>query len=887
MTGVDHDGLYLNADGTFTTYPEAGANVLVAAPTGSNGFTSVAEDDGFGSGIWTTDLVGDFGANAAPLPNGFDPDSDPLLDPDYTSRFNGTSASAPMVAGVIALMLDANPNLTYRDVQEILVRSARQNAQFESPSSGGLSGEFASQNTWITNQIQPFREVDSFFNPLFIGPITGFFDPIADPNTDGTTFAGFSGIGYAPDTNDGNRQISSQYEPQPPLFANGSGYTVSQGYGIYGEQIGYGHGVIDAELAVKMALQWDILGQDIDPGTERTFTTGVINQGPNTGWAIPAAERGSAPPNGISFVVPGGIGSPGDFIEYYNEFFADDPFAMYTGPGPGSRGESYLDFAVPPSQGIDVEWVEVRLEFDGPAEDLDFMRIFLTSPDGTQSELNHFYGDTAWIDRFSVQPSSAPNAFIDPVGDINTTGGDFLWTYSTNRNWGESTNSTVITHPVTGEPLLQQTLTFDEVTQQFVLGNEPVFRNWELHIENWSNSSYSLPIIEVVWHGKPIGGGSYDPNYAVQGIANAQRVQGFVGIDINGNEQFNYNRYIQTLNGSHSDIATIRTSDIERQLDFNDVNDNGMLDYDQNLMPLETINQEPFAENIVVQARRVFNGVVEANPVAQFLTGADGNYYFDLNVQSDLAFANSIGATFEYEITAIDPLARELLEDTDTPSLITSDPQFTYLAHFKQSWRITPDWFYAPDRDNPLLLGDNPGEIFYDPITKAPAPFTNNSMLDRIPTAVKNINFLLKQDAPAQEFDVTGTVYADLNGNGVFDGDDVGASGVFVYQDVNRNGIADAGEQRVLTDVNGQYTLTIPATHLDTYAVGVIPPTNQWLPTDPGHDGVENVFAGPGSPTQIVNFFLDPPSDAFPDGGVGLGSIHGVVFNDLNADGTR
>src|SRR5205085_5037488 len=35
VTGVDHDGLYINADGTFTNYPVAGASVLVAAPTGS------------------------------------------------------------------------------------------------------------------------------------------------------------------------------------------------------------------------------------------------------------------------------------------------------------------------------------------------------------------------------------------------------------------------------------------------------------------------------------------------------------------------------------------------------------------------------------------------------------------------------------------------------------------------------------------------------------------------------------------------------------------------------------------------------------------------------------------------------------------------------------
>ena len=65
--GVDHDGLYANADGTFTSYPESGPSVLVAAPTGSAGVTSIADDDGYGSGIVTTDLFGDFGLNAALL----------------------------------------------------------------------------------------------------------------------------------------------------------------------------------------------------------------------------------------------------------------------------------------------------------------------------------------------------------------------------------------------------------------------------------------------------------------------------------------------------------------------------------------------------------------------------------------------------------------------------------------------------------------------------------------------------------------------------------------------------------------------------------------------------------------------------------------------------
>ncbi|CAH0279488.1 S8 family serine peptidase [Roseomonas sp. CECT 9278] len=42
----------------------------------------------------------------------------------YTERFGGTSAAAPIVSGVVALMLEANPGLGWRDVQDILAASA-------------------------------------------------------------------------------------------------------------------------------------------------------------------------------------------------------------------------------------------------------------------------------------------------------------------------------------------------------------------------------------------------------------------------------------------------------------------------------------------------------------------------------------------------------------------------------------------------------------------------------------------------------------------------------------------------------------------------------------------------------------------------------------------
>ncbi|OZC12791.1 convertase P-domain protein [Onchocerca flexuosa] len=42
-----------------------------------------------------------------------------------TNAHTGTSASAPLAAGIVALTLEANPKLTWRDMQHIVVRTAR------------------------------------------------------------------------------------------------------------------------------------------------------------------------------------------------------------------------------------------------------------------------------------------------------------------------------------------------------------------------------------------------------------------------------------------------------------------------------------------------------------------------------------------------------------------------------------------------------------------------------------------------------------------------------------------------------------------------------------------------------------------------------------------
>jgi len=104
VTAVDNRGRQ-------SSYAEPGANILVAAPSSGNG-----------AGVVTTDRTGSAGYNVSSSATPGE-----LSDRDYTNDFGGTSSATPLVSGVIALMLEANPNLGWRDVQHILANSARRN----------------------------------------------------------------------------------------------------------------------------------------------------------------------------------------------------------------------------------------------------------------------------------------------------------------------------------------------------------------------------------------------------------------------------------------------------------------------------------------------------------------------------------------------------------------------------------------------------------------------------------------------------------------------------------------------------------------------------------------------------------------------------------------
>jgi kexin len=100
--------------GIKSSYSERGANLWVSAPGGEFCNTHT---------ITTTDRTGAVGDNPPPPSLGYVD----YAELNYTKCMNGTSASTPMVAGVAALMLQANPALGWRDVRVILAKTARQN----------------------------------------------------------------------------------------------------------------------------------------------------------------------------------------------------------------------------------------------------------------------------------------------------------------------------------------------------------------------------------------------------------------------------------------------------------------------------------------------------------------------------------------------------------------------------------------------------------------------------------------------------------------------------------------------------------------------------------------------------------------------------------------
>lgn len=395
---VDYDGKFEDAAvGQTNAYSEGGSNVLVVAPSGTYQI-ELGTSTNRNSGLVTTDLQGDSGANVGPIFN-FEFDNDFFADTDYSSSYGagstvdfdnnpgnggGTEAAAAQVAGIVSLMLEANPRLSNRDVQQILALSARQNDQFS--------------ETWITNQVRdyidpldftpdyaiytvtdamgevftgilPNAELDSFGLPavnqgFFLPggdtislPVPSAYDetagfpqgPFVDGTAGGAVITGSNLpvdpntmvqnnpdplVLFAPESDFGNATAFNLINPALSfdqttalLFENGAGSTVSWGYGRNLEEVTYGHGVADAALAVELAFAWETHDLYLDESI--SLTSGSL------GGTVPIFVQGKADvivDNVLIQTIPGGITDTGVAIntEPYEEFFSRTEIATET-----------------------------------------------------------------------------------------------------------------------------------------------------------------------------------------------------------------------------------------------------------------------------------------------------------------------------------------------------------------------------------------------------------------------------------------------------------------------------------------------------------------------------------------------------------------------------
>ena len=166
----------LNAKGKKASYSTAGSAIWASTPGGEFGFNAAAITQAgyvapaagavyYDPAMLTTDQSGCAkGESVNTPPTGFGPFSyfnwggtyvaGVNANCNYTNGMNGTSSAAPMMTGSIALILEANPALTWREVKDILANTA---VQVDAGNPGVTvalgNGNYVAELPWITNAV--------------------------------------------------------------------------------------------------------------------------------------------------------------------------------------------------------------------------------------------------------------------------------------------------------------------------------------------------------------------------------------------------------------------------------------------------------------------------------------------------------------------------------------------------------------------------------------------------------------------------------------------------------------------------------------------------------------------------------------------------------------
>ncbi|APJ02613.1 hypothetical protein AXG55_01155 [Silvanigrella aquatica] len=166
VAGISHKGV-INNTSTF------GSNIWISGFSGGSSSTTLSKDslniDPKYVGILTTTIpinrpYGGTYFNKRLLPEN--------REGYYNTELSGTSFATPMISGVIALLLEANPNLSYWDVKYILAKTANRNKLVSDPLPScikilSIIGDFSSDflDLWKTGWVE--NKAGNFFHNYY------------------------------------------------------------------------------------------------------------------------------------------------------------------------------------------------------------------------------------------------------------------------------------------------------------------------------------------------------------------------------------------------------------------------------------------------------------------------------------------------------------------------------------------------------------------------------------------------------------------------------------------------------------------------------------------------------------------------------------------------
>ena len=180
--------------------------ICVGATSPSDEHKSAASSDGQFS--WGSSYIGPGPDICAPGPwsyttdrtgkDGYN-DGSSGVDADYCHDFGGTSSSCPKVAGVVALMLSANPQLTPTAVKEILQKSAddiEEPGYDDKTGAGRVNAYKAVQMALAKTKVQPHKEQPRKEQPANPNRQYDAFDSPGRSTKQPTPFPPSSGSGW-------------------------------------------------------------------------------------------------------------------------------------------------------------------------------------------------------------------------------------------------------------------------------------------------------------------------------------------------------------------------------------------------------------------------------------------------------------------------------------------------------------------------------------------------------------------------------------------------------------------------------------------------------------------------------------------------------------------